>query len=127
MEMGRCGRPSTPLPSAPGGCETMLRFPRPSQDKMKRIRVPLPQVEDRRKVLEEVTADRKPAIEAAIVRVMKMRKVLQHQQLMIEVRQQMQSMFEPEMKLVKKCVEGLIEREYLERDAENPSLYKYLA
>lgn len=105
----------------------MLRFPRPSQDKMKRIRVPLPQVEDRRKVLEEVTADRKPAIEAAIVRVMKMRKVLQHQQLMIEVRQQMQSMFEPEMKLVKKCVEGLIEREYLERDAENPSLYKYLA
>ena len=86
----------------------MLRFPRPSQDKMKRIRVPLPQVEDRRKVLEEVTADRKPAIEAAIVRVMKMRKVLQHQQLMIEVRQQMQSMFEPEMKLVKKCVEGLI-------------------
>lgn len=74
-----------------------------------------------------MAADRKPAIEAAIVRVMKMRKALPHQQLIVEVRQQMQKMFNPDLRMVKKCIEGLIEREFLERDPDNANLYKYLA
>jgi len=84
-------------------------------------------MEDRKKIQEEVAADRKPAIEAAVVRVMKMRKALGHQQLMVEVRQQMQRMFNPDLRMVKKCIESLIERDFLERDPENPSMYKYLA
>jgi cullin 1 len=49
-------------------------------DKMRRIRVPLPPVDDRKKVQEDVDKDRKHAIEAAIVRIMKSRKALKHQQ-----------------------------------------------
>ena len=56
------------------------------------------------------------------------RKELAHQQLHSEVISQLAGRFKPDMNMVKKRVESLIEREYLERieDAERPS-YRYLA
>ena len=45
--------------------------------------VPLPPVDERKKVVEDVDKDRRYAIDAAIVRTMKSRKVLQHQQVCI--------------------------------------------
>jgi cullin 1 len=53
--------------------------------------------------------------------------VLQHQQLMLEVVQQLSRMFKPDFKLIKKRIEDLISRDYLERDKDNPQLFKYLA
>jgi len=53
--------------------------------------------------------------------------VLQHQQLVMEVVQQLTRSFKPDFKLIKKRIEDLITREYLERDAENPQMFKYLA
>lgn len=44
------------------------------------VQIPAPPQEERRKVMENVDQDRKHAIDAAIVRTMKSRKVLQHQQ-----------------------------------------------
>lgn len=44
------------------------------------LQIPLPNVEDKRRVQDDVDKDRKHAIEAAIVRIMKSRKALQHQQ-----------------------------------------------
>lgn len=44
------------------------------------LQVQLPPVDDRKKVQEDVDKDRKHAIEAAIVRIMKSRKALKHQQ-----------------------------------------------
>lgn len=96
-------------------------------DRARRVRIPLPQVEDRRKVQDDVDKDRKYAIDAAIVRIMKSRKALQHSNLIMEVVQQLQRMFQPDIKLIKRCIEGLIEREYLERDSTNQQLYKYVA
>lgn len=96
-------------------------------DRMRRIRVPLPMLDDRKKVQEDVDKDRKYAIDAAIVRIMKSRKALAHQQLIMEVVQQLQRMFNPDIKVIKRCIEGLIDRDYLERDASNQQLYKYLA
>jgi len=84
-------------------------------------------MDERKKVIEDVDKDRRYAIDAAIVRTMKSRKVLQHQQLVLEVVQQLSRMFTPDFKLIKKRVEDLISREYLERDKDNPQLFRYLA
>lgn len=53
--------------------------------------------------------------------------ILQHQQLVMEVVQQLSRSFRPDFKLIKKRIEDLIQREYLERDSENPQMFKYLA
>ncbi|KAL3531439.1 hypothetical protein ACH5RR_010761 [Cinchona calisaya] len=96
-------------------------------DRMRRIRIPLPPVDERKKVVEDVDKDRRYAIDASIVRIMKSRKVLGHQQLVLECVQQLGRMFKPDVKAIKKRIEDLITRDYLERDKENPNLYKYLA
>ena len=78
-------------------------------------------------MIEDLDKDRRYAIDAAIVRTMKSRKVLQHQQLTMEVVQQLSRMFKADFKLIKKRIENLMSRDYLERDAENPNMIKYLA
>ena len=71
--------------------------------------------------------DRKPQIEAAIVRIMKARKVLDHNSIITEVTRQLSSRFLPNPAVIKKRIESLIEREFLERDAEDRKLYRYMA
>jgi cullin 1 len=58
---------------------------------------------------------------------MKSRRTLQHQQLVLEVVQQLSRSFRPDLKLVKRRIEDLIQREYIERDRDNPQLFRYLA
>lgn len=61
-------------------------------------------------------ADRKHEIEAAIVRIMKARKKLQHNVLVSEVTEMLKKRFLPNPQIIKKRIEGLIDREYLARD-----------
>eukprot|EP00735_Rhodelphis_limneticus_P003067 TRINITY_DN1427_c0_g1::TRINITY_DN1427_c0_g1_i1::g.27310::m.27310 TRINITY_DN1427_c0_g1::TRINITY_DN1427_c0_g1_i1::g.27310 ORF type:complete len:751 (+),score=125.08,sp/Q9ZVH4/CUL3A_ARATH/51.70/0.0,Cullin/PF00888.17/7.9e-181,Cullin_Nedd8/PF10557.4/9.5e+02,Cullin_Nedd8/PF10557.4/1.3e-29,TrmB/PF01978.14/0.89,TrmB/PF01978.14/43,DUF739/PF05339.6/7.3e+02,DUF739/PF05339.6/0.22,DUF739/PF05339.6/5.8e+02,HTH_20/PF12840.2/9.4e+03,HTH_20/PF12840.2/0.11,Rrf2/PF02082.15/2.1e+03,Rrf2/PF02082.15/2.3e+03,Rrf2/PF02 len=75
----------------------------------------------------KVDDDRKPQIEAAIVRIMKSRKVVDHNILISEVTQQLASRFVPSPAVIKKRIENLIEREYLKRDENDPKKYNYLA
>ena len=82
-------------------------------DKGRRIRVPLPPMDEKKKVTEDVDKDRKYAIDAAIVRVMKSRKVVAHNNLVTDVTQQLSAMFKADLKLIKKRIEELIAREYL--------------
>lgn len=89
--------------------------------------VPLPPIDERKKVIEDLDKDRRYAVDAAIVRTMKSRKVLQHQQLTMEVVQQLSRMFKADFKLIKKRIEDLMSRDYLERDKDNPNLLRYLA
>lgn len=98
-------------------------------DRMRRVKIPLPQVssEEKRKVVEDVARDRCNAIDAAIVRVMKARKRLSHRELLLEVTPQLARLFQPDPKVIKKQIESLIEREYLERDPTAATVYKYLA
>ena len=62
------------------------------------------------------------AIEAAIVCIMKAKKTLQHQQLIVEVLARL-AFFKPNPHVIKHCIEGLIEREYLEHSADNANVY----
>ncbi|KAK2649379.1 hypothetical protein Ddye_016868 [Dipteronia dyeriana] len=96
-------------------------------DRMRRIKIPLPPVDERKKIVEDVDKDRRYAIDAAIVRIMKSRKVLGHQQLVSECVEQLSRMFKPDIKAIKKRMEDLISRDYLERDKENPNTFRYLA
>ena len=74
-----------------------------------------------------VEEDRRHLLEAAIVRIMKARKILNHNDLVAEVTKQLSGRFVPPPQLVKKRVESLIEREYLERDEADRRVYRYMA
>lgn len=75
---------------------------------------------------ERLAAERKHMIEAAVVRTMKQRKQLSHQELVMEVVDQLKARFPPEMKFIKTRIESLIEREYLERVEGSRETYRYL-
>lgn len=75
----------------------------------------------------QVEEDRKPQIEAAIVRIMKSRRILDHNSIVSEVTRQLAPRFMPNPAVIKKRIESLLEREFLERDATDRKLYRYLA
>ncbi|CAK4079420.1 unnamed protein product [Aphanomyces euteiches] len=74
-----------------------------------------------------VEEDRKHLVEAAIVRIMKTRKSMQHNNLMTEVTRQLASRFVPAPQMIKRRIESLIEREYLSRNQSDRRLYSYVA
>ncbi|KAL2532104.1 Cullin-3A [Abeliophyllum distichum] len=82
---------------------------------------------EKQETRQRVEEDRKPQIEAAIVRIMKSRRVLDHNNIVAEVTKQLQSRFLPNPVVIKKRIESLIEREFLERDKTDRKLYRYLA
>lgn len=83
--------------------------------------------EQAKQTQEKVDEERKWQLDATIVRIMKARKTIEHRDLVIEVTQQLQHRFMPSPDLIKKRIESLIEREYLQRDEESRSRYNYLA
>ncbi|GBP05177.1 Cullin-2 [Eumeta japonica] len=71
--------------------------------------------------------DRKMFLQAAIVRVMKRRKVCAHNELLQEVLVAARGLFSPSVALIKKCIEALIDKQYLERAPAQHDTYNYLA
>jgi len=74
-----------------------------------------------------IDEDRKLYIQAAIVRVMKSRKSAKHNQLIQEVIGLTKNHFTPSILMIKKCIEILIEKQYLERKSGVADEYKYVA
>jgi len=82
---------------------------------------------ERNETRKKVDEDRKHEIEACIVRIMKSRKQLNHNQLVSEVVEQLNKRFQPSPLIIKKRIEGLIEREYMKRSDHDRKMYIYLA
>jgi len=81
--------------------------------------------EEQKATEERVFQDRQYQIDAAIVRIMKMRKSLHHTPLITELYNQLKFPVKPPD--LKKRIESLIDRDYMERDKDNPQKYNYVA
>lgn len=102
--------------------------------KLKRVRVPLVAMKEAGAhpdsndcVPASVEEDRRHLCEATVVRVMKARKHAKHNDLIAEVTRQLNQRFFPQPQFIKKSIESLLEREYLERNVNDSSMYTYLA
>jgi cullin 3 len=74
-----------------------------------------------------VDKDRSHMVEATIVKVMKARRKLEHNALIAEATKILSQKFNPDPSMIKKRIESLIEREYMERDTDDRRFYKYIA
>ncbi|XP_052215829.1 cullin-4A-like [Dreissena polymorpha] len=74
---------------------------------------------------QRVFQDRQYQVDAAIVRIMKTRKSLTHNLLISELFNQLKFPVKPAD--LKKRIESLIDRDYMERDKDNPNSYNYVA
>ncbi|XP_034111522.1 cullin-4A [Drosophila nasuta] len=81
--------------------------------------------EEQKATEERVFQDRQYQIDAAIVRIMKMRKTLSHNLLITELFNQLTFPVKPAD--LKKRIESLIDRDYMERDKDNQNQYNYVA
>jgi len=107
--------------------------------KLKRVKVPLVSMKETtpsdakssnipaHNIPAPVEEDRRHLVEAAIVRIMKARKSLDHNALVAEVTRQLSVRFTPTPTSIKKRIESLMDREYLERDGKDRRLYVYMA
>ncbi|KAL2154513.1 hypothetical protein VTH82DRAFT_3189 [Thermothelomyces myriococcoides] len=83
--------------------------------------------EERRETERKNDQTRAHVVDAAIVRIMKQRKELTHTQLTTEVIAQLAGRFHPEISMIKRRIEDLLVREYLERIESDTPAYRYLA
>lgn len=90
-----------------------------------RIEPFLSRLQDSESSQKAVEEDRKFYLQAVIVRIMKARKVLKHNSLIEEVITQSKQRFLPSIHIIKKCIEILIDKQYLERRSNDE--YSYIA
>jgi len=106
--------------------DSILQVHEQFQNEKIKVVVGLIKKEDKAEVtaVAEAPVERKHVIDAAIVRIMKARKILDHNALLEEVFRQC-TLFKPQPSQIKVQVEHLIDREFLKRDSEKRNVYIY--
>lgn len=103
----------------------MFKVNKQLQSKLIRIQFPVPLLEEVVK-REKIASDRSAAVDAALVRIMKSRQKMLVQDLRLEVVTQMQN-FKPDDALIKKRIQAMVEREFMDYDKSNKNMLIYLA
>lgn len=85
------------------------------------------QDEEKEEVQSVIQEGRKLVVNASIVRIMKSRQTINHNDLIAELVKQLLSRFQPLTLLIKQRIEDLIEKEYLKRDDNDRTIYHYVA
>ncbi|KAH9850620.1 Cullin-domain-containing protein [Lenzites betulinus] len=83
--------------------------------------------EETKRTQSSIETDRKHALDAAIVRVMKGKKELAYEQLKTATIEAVRKHFVPEVSMIKARIQSLVENEYLRRDEEDMNKYIYVA
>lgn len=99
---------------------------------MYKIKVPIAHAKENKNmekadITDKVDEDRRHIVEATIVKIMKARRKIEHNALITEATKILSQKFNPDPIMIKKRIEQLIEREYMERDSEDRRFYKYIA
>ncbi|VDN98059.1 unnamed protein product [Rodentolepis nana] len=82
---------------------------------------------ERQETRTKVDENRRYVIEATIVRIMKARKTMEHNQLLSEVMEQLKLRFRPTSTDIKQRIEALINREFIARSENDHKVYNYIA
>ncbi|CCJ30066.1 unnamed protein product [Pneumocystis jirovecii] len=100
-----------------------------SKKKMKILTIKNDKIQNKehKNITENIEESRKYQIEAAIIRIMKNHKTLDHAILVEEITKKLSQHFVPNPSIIKKRIESLIEREYMQRHDENRTTYNYIA
>ncbi|KAJ3617614.1 hypothetical protein Zmor_008816 [Zophobas morio] len=77
--------------------------------------------------IDAVITDRQISLQATIMRIMKTRRKIAHRQLLSEVASQTSLRFKPAIAMIKKCIESLIDQQYLARAADFTDCYEYIS
>ena len=77
--------------------------------------------------IEDIMRDRSIKLEAAIVRIMKSRRVLSYNALVKEVVEQVQRWFTPQIPMIKRAIESLLDQEFIRRRGKDSRTFEYIA
>jgi len=109
----------------------MLREKIPAKKLPRKIAFPPGSAKQQQKEADQdhelVMKQREFEIEAAMVRVMKARNRLEWNQVQVEVINILKSRFTPDARMLKKRLESLIDRKFMERDENDPKIILYIS
>ena len=98
-------------------------------DRTGKVNIPMPLMMEKKThgtATDDIYNDRRFVIDASIVRIMKLHKVLHYKQLVTECCQQIGMLSNSYFQKIKERIENLIEREYLERDRGQVDILRYI-
>ena len=131
-----CVKGKNVLTKSPAGKEVLLSDmfevnhefkSKPSKVKILSISTKRENDQERDVMKNQIVDDRKPQIEAAIMRVMKSKKRLDHNGVVLHVTAQVRNKFMPTAADIKKHIENLIDRDFIQRDPNDRKAYVYIA